>query len=243
MPNISSIESLPSLISAWDFSEPKGSPRRGRGPRACDLFEGGGQVERVDGGMWSPYSALFDGSSWLQATPEQAPQLNLRQEVTVITWIWRDSQERGECEAVAGRWLETGRERQYCLFLNLGIHNSSQQAALHVSAIGGPTPGERFCMEAAIGATPVPRSSWQCVVGTFAHGEARLYLNGALDSRERFNPYAYAGPLHASTADFTVGAVHRGGVMGNWFRGRLGGLAVCSRALDPETIGKISRAE
>ena len=158
MPIISSVESLPSLISAWDFSEPAGSPRRGRGPHACDLLEGGAEVERVAGGVWSPFSARFTSGSWLQATPASAPQLDLRDEVTIIAWVWREPKEGHQCEAVAGRWLETGRQRQYCLFLNLGIHNSSQQAALHVSAIGGPTPGERYCMDAAIGATPDRKS-------------------------------------------------------------------------------------
>jgi hypothetical protein len=61
-----------------------------------------------------------------------------------------------------------------------------------------------------------------------------------LDRRERFNPYAYPGPLHPSNADFTVGGVHRGGSFGNWFTGRLGGLAVCSTALDATTVARIS---
>lgn len=42
-------------------------------------------------------------------------------------------------------------------------------------------------------------------------------------------------------SDFTLGAVHRGGGMGNWFVGRLGGLAVYSRALDREEMLSLGR--
>ncbi len=235
------VENLPSLITWWDFAESGGSARHGRGPRPVTLHECGGRVERVDGGVWSNSSARFTAGSWLAASHADAPQLDLRDEVTLIAWVYREAKAVKECQAIAGRWLETDRQRQYCLFLDLNIHDSAEQAALHVSAIGGPTPGEPWCMEAAIGATPVPLGAWHCLVGTFARGEARLYLDGRLDTRERFNPYTYAGPLHESQADFTVGGVHRGGTFGNWFHGRLGGLAVCSTALDAATIARLNQ--
>jgi hypothetical protein len=235
------VSALPSLVSLWDFAEAAGSSRSGRGPLPAALRERGGPVERVAGGVWSPWSARFTPGAWLEAPFAEAPQLDQRDEVTVIVWVRREPKDHQECQAIAGRWLETDRQRQYCLFIDLRIHDSAQQAALHVSAIGGPTPGERWCMDAAIGSTPVPLASWHCVVGTFARSEARLYVDGRLDTRERFNPYAYPGPLHASIADFTVGAVHRGGGMGNWFTGCLGGLAVCSTALDAVTVARVSR--
>lgn len=233
------ILAIPSLVSMWDFAEP-GGDRRGRGPRACALRERGGATARVDGGVWSPYSARFQPGAWLEAPFAEAPQLDLREAVTLVAWVWREPKDHVECQAVAGRWLETGRQRQYCLFIDLRIHASAEQGALHVSNIGGPTPGERWCMDAAIGATAMQQGRWHCMAGTFAGGEARFYLDGVLDTRERFNPYAYPGPLHRSDADFTVGAVHRGGSFGNWFTGRLGGLAVFSAALDAAAIARIA---
>ncbi|MEK7415006.1 MAG: LamG-like jellyroll fold domain-containing protein [Planctomycetota bacterium] len=238
MSNLTDILAIPSLVSAWDFSDL--GDRRARGPAAAVLHERGGSVARVVGGVWSGHSAHFTPGVWLEAPHAVAPQLDLREEVSVLAWVWREPKDHPECQAVAGRWQETDRSRQYCLFIDLGIHQSKDQAALHVSSIGGPSPGERWCMDAAIGASPVPLGSWHCIVGTFAGAEAHLYLDGRLDRRERFNPYVYPGPLHAAGSDFTVGSVHRGGSWGNWFTGRLGGLAVFSRALDPALVAAIS---
>lgn len=232
------ILAIPSLVSAWDFAAD--GERHGAGPAPAVLHERGGSVASVAGGVWSARSARFVPGAWLEAPHAEAPQLDLRAELSVLAWVWREPKDHVECQAVAGRWLETGLRRQFCLFIDLRIHASQEQAALHVSAIGGPTPGERWCMDAAIGASPVPLGSWHCLVGTYAAGEARLHLDGRLDRRERFNPYACPGPLHAASSDFTVGAVHRGGSWGNWFTGRLGGLAVFAQALDPATIARIS---
>jgi hypothetical protein len=234
-----SILALPSLISMWDFAEP-GGDRVGRGPRPCTLHERGGTTERVAGGIWSPYSARFQPGAWLESPFAESQHLDLRDDLTMIAWVWREPKDHTECQAVAGRWLETGRQRQYCLFIDLRIHDSLQQGALHVSNVGGPTPGERWCMDAAIGSTAIGMGAWHCLVGTYQGGEARFYLDGRLDRRERFNPYLHPAPLHPSDADFTVGAVHRGGSFGNWFTGRLGGLAVCSTALDEATIARLS---
>ena len=237
---VDAVLALPSLVSLWDFAEPAGSDRVGKGPRPAVLHERGGQVERVAGGVWSAHSARFTPGTWLEAPFAEAPHLAQRDAVTLIAWVWREAKDHQECQAVAGRWLETDRQRQYCLFIDLRIHDSAQQGALHVSNLGGPTPGNRWCMDAAIGSTALPLGAWHCLVGTFTRGEARLYLDGRLDSRERFNPYAYPGPLFASHADFTVGAVSRSASMGNWFTGRLGGLALCSTALNAATVARIS---
>jgi hypothetical protein len=61
-----------------------------------------------------------------------------------------------------------------------------------------------------------------------------VYVDGRLDALEHYNPFPYPDGLFDggdTGADFTVGAVHRGGEWGNFFGGRLGGLAVFNRAL------------
>ena len=61
---------------------------------------------------------------------------------------------------------------------------------------------------------------------------------GRLDERPGRNPYPYPGGIFdggPAGADFTVGAVHRGVEMGNFFAGLLGGLAVYQRALSDPT--------
>lgn len=67
--------------------------------------------------------------------------------MTVVAWIKRDVKQYSQCEAVAGMWDETRKKRQYCLFLDLRIWGSSQQAGGHVSGTGGATEGYKYCMD------------------------------------------------------------------------------------------------
>jgi len=145
-------------------------------------------------------------------------------------------------------------KRQYCLFLNLGIWNSAEQVCAHVSSIGGATPGYRYCMDAAIGKTPVPFDQWECVGTTFDGTFARAHLNGKPDERGDRNPYRYEGGLFdggPDGADFTVGAVARpervdenrvphGHAIANNFAGLLGGLAVFGRALTEDELAGLA---
>jgi len=240
--------SVPGLIAFWDFQQPAGTPRVSRGPNAYSLLEMAGPVERLEEGVFGPHSARLGPGQWLSAARASVPALNLhgpQAQVSVVSWLKREQKTRPtECEAVAGMWLETGRCRQYCLFLNLRIFDSADQVCGHVSSIGGPTPGNRYCMDASIGQTPVPFGQWQCAAFSYDGQFARSYLNGRLDTRPDRNPYKYPGGLYTAGehgADFTVGSVHRSGEMGNFFQGALGGLAIFSRALtdqEMETLGK-----
>lgn len=232
------------LVAFWDFQEPAGQPRRACGPHPYLLHEMAGPVARADGGVFGPWSADVKYQQWLCAPRSEAPALDIHgpdAQVTVVAWIQRGRKPETECEAVAGVWDETHKHRQYCLFLDLRIHDSAEQVGGHISAAGGPTAGQRWCMDAAIGATPVPSNEgrWRCIAFTYDGRCARAYVDGRFDAREGLNPYPYPGGLHnggADGADFTVGAVHRGGVVGNWFVGRIGGLAVFDKALDDATL-------
>jgi hypothetical protein len=69
---------------------------------------------------------------------------------------------------------------------------------------------------------------------TYDGRASRVYVDGRLDAMQHYNPFPYAEGIFdggADGADFTVGAVHRGGAWGNFFAGHLGGLAVFDRAL------------
>ncbi len=254
----------PGLISFWTFQEPAGAPRVAMGPSAYALVEHGGVVRRADEGVFGPYSASFDATDltapWLQVDRIRCPKLNLGgrdAQATILAWIKRRHVPgtEGQCQAVAGMWNEHGK-RQYCLFLNLRIHDSAEQVGAHISHVGGPTAGFRYCMDAAIGATPIPFEQWQCVAMTYDGRHARAYLNGVLDERGDRNPYAYPHGLFdggPAGADFTVGAVSRpehvelidgrpvdfGSVQANCYRGLLGGLAVFDRALSDDEIRRL----
>jgi hypothetical protein len=237
---------IPDLISFWDFAEPAGQPRVAKGPHAYGLIERAGPVERVADGVFGPHAALVREGQYFDIPRRDCPALNLHgpdAQVTVVAWLkWHHKTNR-ECEAVAGMWHETGRRRQYCLFLNLSIWNSKDQVCGHVSNVGGPTEGYKYCMDASIGQTQIPFDQWVCCGFTYDARHARSYLNGRLDARDGRNPYPYPGGLFdggPDGADFTVAAVHRSNTMGNWFTGVLGGLAVYRRALTDAEMASLA---
>lgn len=225
------------LISFWDFQEPAGSSRLAKGPHAYALIEMAGPVARVNDGVFGPHGAELKEGQWFNCSRATCPELDIhgpKAQVSVVAWIKRQSTSTVHCEFIAGQWNETRKQRQYGLFLNIGLHGNRNQVCGHVSNVGGPTPGCKYCEDLSINTTPVPLSIWQCVGFSYDGQQARSYLNGVFEPREKWNPYHYPGGLFdggKTGGDFTVGAVDRSGQMGNWFAGVLGGLAVYRRAL------------
>ncbi|WP_299568819.1 LamG-like jellyroll fold domain-containing protein [uncultured Pedobacter sp.] len=163
-------------------------------------------------------------------------------EVTVLAWVKREKKSFVQCEAIAGMWNETEKKRQYCLFLNLRLFDSADQVCGHISGVGGPTPNQKWCIDAAIGENEVKYGEWSFVAFTYDGKEIRSYLNGKFDERQDRNPYPYQDGIFdagENGSDFTVGAVHRLGEMGNDFVGEIAGLAVFSKALSPFEIMNI----
>lgn len=253
---------FPDLVAFWDFQDDRLSST---GPAPIRLNAGGAPLEFVDEGVFGARSLRFraDGiraANHLFATAAEAPALNIGgddAQVTVVAWIKREPTDYPSCQFIAGVWNEHHR-RQYGLFLNLSIWDSAQQVGAHISSHGGPTPGHPYCMDVAIGATPVPVGVWQCVTITYDGIDAKAWLDGRLDVREPRgepgrNPFRYPGGLLKGDANFTVGAVARpskvvsdgqggfietGDIIANPFTGLLGGLAVYRRALTgPEIAG------
>jgi hypothetical protein len=206
------------------------------------LEERNGPIERADEGVFGPHAANVRFGQWFRIPRARCPALDVhgpKAQVTVAAWVKREAADYDGCEAIAGFWDETRRKRQYCLFLNLKIWKGSQQVCGHVSSVGGPTPGYLYCMDASIGGTPVPFGEWRFVAFSYDGETAKSYLDGRLDARAGFNPYAYSEGIFdggEDGADFTVGAVDRSGEPGNFYTGLLGGLAVFDRALSEREI-------
>lgn len=255
---------LPDLVAFWDFQN---DSLLSTGPAPIRLNAAGDPLEFANEGVFGSRSLHFRAkgelaANYLFATTAEAPALNIGgpdSRVTVVAWIKRESTGYGGCEFVAGVWNEHHR-RQYGLFLNLSIWDSAQQVGAHISGHGGPTPGHPYCMDVAIGATPVPVGVWQCVAITYDGECARAYLDGKLDVREPQgepgrNPFHYPGGLLKGDADFTVGAVARpskvvsdgrggftesGDIIANPFIGLLGGLAIYDRALSDAELAALA---
>jgi sugar lactone lactonase YvrE len=239
--------SVPNLLCLWDFLGKQ--PLRAKGKYAYQLQAPTGTVSIVKGGVLSGYSLDIKEHEYLTIPRADCPGLNIRgknAQVTVLAWVKRQPKSNGnaECEAIAGMWNETQKKRQYCLFLNIRLHESGEQVCGHISGVGGPTPGEKWCVDVAIGQTPVQFDEWTYVAMTYDGQQIKSYRNGQFDGRANRNPYPYAEGIFdggEDGADFTVGAVHRLGKIGNDFVGQLGGLAVFDRALSADEIQQIHK--
>lgn len=242
-----SIQQIPNLISFWDFQEPAGKPRVAKGPHPYALQEMAGPIVRVDGGLFGPHAAFLRPKQWLSASRKDCPALNIhgpQAQVSVVAWFKRYRKPEIQCEFLAGIWDESRAKRQYGLFLDLRMRGGADQIAGHVSGLGGPTPGNRWCMDAAIAYSEVPYfEHWHCGGFTYDGQFTKAYHNGWLDENGKLNPYEYKlGIFDAGDVggDFTVGAVDRLGSIGNWFTGLIGGVAVFDRALSDAEMDRLA---
>jgi len=248
MDNFRNPQKVSGLISFWNFQGTDQQFLKAQGYGEYMLEPMNGDIKRSKEGVFGPSGLLLEDKGWYRLPRKRCPLLNrcgYSSELTVIAWIKRYQQKIETCEAIAGMWDETREKRQYCLFLNINITGGSKNSVSgHVSSIGGPTQGRKYCEDVSVGATPVPYDKWQTVAFTYDCRFAKSYLNGKLDEFDKKNPYLYEGKLFDDQlldgSDFTVGAVNRSGEMGNWFRGILGGLAVYDRALSEKEINMIS---
>lgn len=244
----------PGLVAFWDFREPAGQPRVSRGPHTLALQERKGPIERVGAGVFGPHAARIKRGQWLIIERKDVGPLDIHgkdAQVSVVAWVLRE--EKASWQAIAGVWDETRKKRQYCLFLNAPRGTRADEMKRyplanrihgHVSAIGGPTPGDEFCITYSSGATEIPFGQWQCLAMTYDGKASRVYVNGTLDALAHYNPFPYPDGLFdggADGADFTVGAVHRGGSWGNFFGGQIGGLAIFKRALSEAELQSLHR--
>ena len=185
--------------------------------------------------------------------------------VTLLAWVSIPPQLK-PTGMVAGVWDEYGVEggatgaRAYALFLNLAICGGGgggpgprygNGLAAHISPIGGPTPGSRYCTTAACDARVLPHSDWHCLAGTYDGQFIRAYVNGSLVANSWRNPFNLSGGIFDPRglpgrigAEFGVGGNRINATVGappewsNNFEGLLGGLAVWGEALGAEAVAQ-----
>lgn len=158
---------------------------------------------------------------------------------------------------VAGVWDEYGVEggstgaRQYAIFTNLGKCQSSATnnsyrggLAAHLSPVGGPTPGQRFCATAACDPRELAPAAWHCLANVYDGAAIFAYVNGTLVANGASNPYPLEGGIFSPQglpgrigAEFGVGANRVNSTVGgpphwsNTWSGLIGGIAVWDSAL------------
>ncbi|MCM8537380.1 MAG: LamG domain-containing protein [Lentisphaeraceae bacterium] len=249
-------ESLPAfpqenLIAFWDFSEKASQPRVAKNNKSLVLHEQAGKITYSKEGPFNG-SAIIKVGQWFKINRDKIGDLDIhgpKAKVTVIAWVKRSAKK--PWQAIAGLWDESRKKRQYCLFANATSATdfrvmkrvpSKNKFQGHISAVGGPTPGERFCISYATSATDLKRNSWECIALTYDGESIKLYHNGTLSAAEGRNPFTYKKGIFNGKeegADFTVGSVSVKGKPYNFFGGSIAGLLVYKDALSPEKIKEI----
>lgn len=247
------------LVALWDFSEPPGEVRKARGLSGFPLQEMNGQVARLDEGPISGFSAYLTDSSYFSIPHQNTGRLNIHgkdQGVTVMAWVnWE-----GNTGFVGGMWNEytDGGRRQYGLFVHLPHYNGADQVCGHISFTGKPTPPFPYSSDYSASKQTLTKGSWHFIAFTYDGGYIKSYLDGEFEEREpeliqntsgfeglpegltqSKNPYHFPYGMGDNGSDFTVGAVVLSRGMGNFFKGKIGGLAVFDRALGDEEIREI----
>lgn len=241
---------LKEAVAYWDFRGVTDREfMRSKGRNQLSLTGSDGRVHRQQINASTSRCVLsFTGSNWYYIDASEVGALNIRgakAQVTVLAWVRQQNRHSHSPLFVAGMWDEGRKARQYGLFLNLEIYQSSNQVGAHISDTGGPTPGNRFAMEAAIGNTKLPYDQWFFAAMVYNGQTIQSYLNTKLDVRAQLNPYPFdrgIADLGPKNGEFTVGANFVQNSMQNAFTGDLAFLAVYDRALTPEEMKKIASA-
>lgn len=231
---------FPGLAAFWDFQQPPGE-RRATFGESYLLTEPAGEIAQVttDANPWGAHAVHLAEGQYFSIARRDCPMLDVHgpgQAVTVVAWIRREKKSYRQCEFIAGQWNETNLGRQYGLFLDIPAYGQDHKVSAHVSSSGGPTPGYHYCMDVAYSRTEVSLDQWHCVALSYDGQQAAAWLDGVLEHQQTVNPYLLPGGLNdggPNGSDFTIGGVHRGGEMGNFFTGQIGGLGVWRRALSP----------
>ena len=255
---------LPGLICFWNFQEMGGEPRQSRGPYNYQLLEQQGEISRVRGGVWGPYSAKIKPGQWLSIERDKCPALMIHGEeaqYTILAWIKRDSERLWQY--IAGVWNETNADRQYAMFVNgrrktdyrtFTRTDADCQAHAYLSVEGGNTPDNFACFSYATGATRLEENCWYFLAATYDQQSLKVYVDGELDTLQNYNPFEYANkPIYdggEEGANFTVAQrsiPHWKGYpetpyVEQGFSGQMGGLAVYGRALDAKQLSSIGAA-
>jgi hypothetical protein len=240
---------IPGLVSFWNFKESGTDFVAQQGEPYC-LRSQSGPLEVVkDEACYGGTALLLQEGQWLSIPRQECPRLDIHGKdghLTLVAWIKRGKTKDRHCEFLAGQWNETNLGRQYGLFLNIVVWGAEDRVFGHLSHVGGPTPGYKYCMDGPTGATLVPYDQWVTAGMSYDGQAGSAWFNGGLDALPGLNPYPMTGGLHdggPQGSDFTVGAVHRAGEMGNFFCGGIAALAVYERALTPAEMFVLSRAK
>lgn len=234
---------IPGLVSFWNFTHSGETFIADQGqPYRLQSMSGSLEVIKDPQACFNGTALAIQEGQWLRIPRHECPDLDFhgpKGQFTLIAWIKRSKTSSDHCEFIAGQWNETNLGRQYGLFLNISVWGIHNRIFGHLSNVGGPTPGYKYCIDGCMGATDIALDQWTAVAMSYDGQAGYAWLDGVLDIHPRLNPYPMSGGLYDSGpkgSDFTVGAVDRSGKIGNFFCGAIAALAVYRRALTPAEV-------
>ena len=252
------IKKQKNLVAFWDFQDSLGKPVAGSAKEV--RLQPIGKTNFVNEGPISGHSLEFDGqTAYWQIPHANSGKLDIKTNaVTVIAWV----QWYGGTGFVAGKWNEyaDGGKRQYGLFVSLPYYNGDSQVCGHISKKGGPTAPFPYSIDYSASPEKVNQGEWTCVAFTYDGTEIKSYYNGVFTARaaelikrtagflpahpngitQVKNPYRFTEGMGNNGSDFTVGAVQLKKGMGNFFKGKIGGVAVFDVALSEADMAKLA---
>lgn len=259
-PLYNQIIGITNLIALWDFAEEAGCNRESVGMGNFQLKEYGANIDRVDDGPISGFSAHFKNNAYLSLPNNETFNLNvngLNKEITVLAWIKWDV--NTGIAFICGMWDEfsDGGKRQYGLFVNLPKYNGKNNVCGHISSTGKPTPPFPYSIDysASKQTVLVGDSNWNLIGFTYDGYQIKSYCNGVFLKREvelindtkgfpgydnglfaSKNPYIFPFGMGNNGANFTVGSnlIYSG--YSNFFNGKIAGIAIFDRVLTENEI-------
>lgn len=251
--NAEEAEREPVPVCQWDFDENAGRDRVSEGAHAYRLSEVNGPIAVVEGRSEGERAVRIQAGQYFTIPDGEFEAIDFHgpdARFSVVAWVRRKA--GSHWQAVAGIWNETEKQRQYCLFLNASTRSDSRtmerqptrdEAHGHVSDVGGPTAGKKYCITYSSSGTKIPVDQWTHVAMTYDGKASRVFVNGKLVTEEGYNPYPLKNGIFDGNGDFTVGAVDRSGEMGNFLNGELDELAIYSEALSESQLSKLADKE
>jgi hypothetical protein len=253
--NYKSLASLDGLLAFWDFSEPRAPFYSKAGRGLFPLIQGPGSRAKKSNSGPLGHSIVFNGSTDYLYIPEaEIGELNIglrKNEVTVLAWFKTNNSTVSHF--IAGMWYEDSGDprRQYGLFNSLPIYGGDKLVCMHISKTGGASPNIPFSRDYASNGFTNPDSVGSWIGGSYDGSNIKAYIEGRFEPYLNYtepgapngqgltynkNPYAFADGMNSVACDFTVGAVHVQGGMGNFANGEIAALAVFDRCLSASEI-------
>lgn len=138
-----------------------------------------------------------DNNEWLSIADAAQTGLAITGAISLGAWIKPESLSDANGHAIIMKYLTTGNQRSYALWLQ--PTTGSYYVRCNLSNNGTD-------VTAATGATALSAGTWYHICAVYDHvTDIRVYVDGLLDSNGAENPKAYSGGIADKSSEFRLG--------------------------------------